>query len=62
VSGPRLVGNVLALVVSAPISLYLYWRIMHAVEATEVMWLLWWVHIPVYLLIRVLTEVVTEYK
>jgi hypothetical protein len=58
----RLVGSVLGIVVSFPITLYLSWRIMHAVDATAVMWLLWWINVPILLLVRVLTEVVAQDK
>ena len=44
-------------VVILPIWLYLLYRILQAVEATNVMWLLYWLYIPAHLFAAVLRAI-----
>ena len=53
-----IITAILAVFVSLPISLYLWYKVLMAVEATELMWFLWIVNIPVAVLIRIIEAVI----
>lgn len=43
--------------VSVPIGLYLQYKILSMVHATDVMWLLFWVNVPVLILFQIISKV-----
>lgn len=47
---------VLSVVVIAPIWYYLLYRVLESVQATPVMWLLYWVYLPVALLCGIINK------
>jgi hypothetical protein len=51
------VSGILGLFVFMPIAFYLQFRVLQAVEATTVMWLLFWVNMPLGLLINVISKI-----
>jgi hypothetical protein len=52
----RTIGTVLAVCVTMPIWYYLLYSILRLVGATELMWFLFWVYLPVNLLTHVLSR------
>lgn len=58
----KLMGNVIGLLVVTPIWYYLLYKILRAVNASELMMFLFWVYFPAGLLLRVLTELGTSEK
>lgn len=53
---------VLVLVVSLPIGLYLQYQILVRVNATELMWFLFWVNVPVFILGSIVTKIAEKLK
>ena len=56
----RAVIFVLAIFIVLPIWYYLLYKILHRVDATELMWFLYWVYLPVGILIGMLREMVKQ--
>ena len=54
----KLVSALLGLFVSAPIWYYLLYSILVRVNASELMWFLYWVYVPIGIFIAVLTRIV----
>ncbi len=52
----KAVVSLLGLFVTMPIWYYLLYQIMVRVNATELMWFLYWIYLPVALLTHVLTK------
>lgn len=52
----KTIGTVLAVCVTMPIWYYLLYSILRLVGATELMWFLFWVYLPVNLLTHVLSR------
>ncbi|MDF2457693.1 MAG: hypothetical protein K0S79_109 [Nitrospira sp.] len=50
------IAIMLRIFITMPIWFYLFYKILVAVEATELMWFLYWIHVPASFLIAVLTE------
>lgn len=55
--GLKVVCGMLALCISMPIGIYLQYRILTAVEATAVMWLLFWAGMPVSIFVSIAYKV-----
>jgi hypothetical protein len=53
-------AQVLSVFVVFPIWFYLLYKILVAVNASEVMWLLYWVYLPVGLLAQVILKLVEK--
>jgi len=51
------IEELLTIFIGAPIWYYLLYRILEAVNASELMWFLYWVYVPVALLCGVLSKV-----
>lgn len=51
----RILRSVLAIVVVAPIWIYLWYKILVAVQATELMWFLFIIYFPASLTAQVIT-------
>lgn len=54
---PKVIALLLYLFVSAPIWYYLIYKVLTAINATELMWFLFWVYAPVTILASVITKV-----
>lgn len=39
-------GLILAIFITIPIWLFLLYKILHAVNASELMWFLYWIYVP----------------
>lgn len=46
----KLIGTVLWLLVVTPIWYYLIYQVLKRVDASDVMWLLYWIYVPVGLI------------
>ena len=46
-SKTKVIGSAIVLLISSPIWYYLLFKILKVVEATELMWFLFWIYIPV---------------
>lgn len=53
----RAVVGVLSVFVVAPIWYYLLYKILQSVGASELMWFLYWVYLPVAILAAVVTKI-----
>ena len=53
----KIITGLLALVVSLPITFYLQYKILSMIQATDVMWLLFWVNVPMFILIQVVSKI-----
>lgn len=53
----KVIVGLLAIFVSMPIGLYLQYKILTLVQATDVMWLLFWINIPVLILFQIISKV-----
>jgi hypothetical protein len=53
----KVIVGLLAVFVSMPIGLYLQYKILSLVQATDVMWLLFWINIPVLVLFQIISKV-----
>lgn len=42
----QIIGALLAVFVSVPIWFYLLYKILEAVNATELMWFMYWIYLP----------------
>lgn len=51
---------ILGLLVVLPISMYLQFQIMKRVDASELMWFLFWINIPAVFLVQIITKMVTS--
>jgi hypothetical protein len=56
----RIIIAILGLFVTIPITLYLQYKIMSLVNATDLMWFLFWVNVPVFILIQVIGKIVEK--
>lgn len=56
------IGAVLSILVSLPITIYLQYKILTMVGATELMWFLFWANVPTVIIIQVLIKFATEEK
>lgn len=58
-TGEKIAG-VLALFVSAPLWYWLLYQVLARVQATELMWFLYWVYVPVGLLGQLITKLTAK--
>jgi hypothetical protein len=61
-TGLKIVVNLVGLLVVMPIWYYLIYKILVAVQATELMWFLFWIYIPAGLFIRMCDLVIEKTK
>ena len=52
----KVIMSLLAVIISMPISLYLTYYMLTAVNASELVWFLYWVNIPVMVLFQVVIK------
>lgn len=55
----KIVAGVLSLFVTLPIWFYLLHEVLEAVQATELMWFLYWVYLPVNLLTMLIAKLLS---
>jgi hypothetical protein len=48
----KVVGGLLAVFLSLPITFYLWYSVLKRVDASELMWFLFWVNVPAMILIQ----------
>lgn len=51
---------ILQIGITLPIWFYLLYKILAAVQATDLMWFLYWVYVPVGLLVQVLSRLLDQ--
>jgi hypothetical protein len=56
----KIVSGVLSVCVTIPIWLYLWYKIMSMVGANELMWFLFWVYVPVTIVVATLKVVADD--
>lgn len=56
----KIITGVLSVFLTIPIFIYLLYNIMVKVEASELMWFLFWIYIPVVLVVYTLKVVVED--
>jgi hypothetical protein len=54
------IASVLFVFITTPIWYYLLYQILKAVEATELMWFLFWVYVPVGLFVSFILKVAQD--
>lgn len=58
----KTIAGLLSIFVVMPIWYYLIYKILISVGATELMWFLYWVYLPVGIFVSILTKVVEDTK
>lgn len=53
---------ILSLVIVLPINLWLQYQVLKRVDASELMWFLYWVNVPVLILMHVITRLLEKQK
>lgn len=56
----KLIGGLLALFITMPIWYFLLYRVLQSVNASELMWFLYWIYLPVGVLVQTLVQVSKE--
>lgn len=54
------VSDILAVFVTAPIWFYILFQVLTAINASELTWFLYWVYVPVGLLVQLISKLVAE--
>jgi len=54
----RIIIAILGLFVTIPITFYLQYKVLALVNATDLMWFLFWINVPVFILIQIISKVV----
>lgn len=57
-NGIKIFNGLLALVITLPIWFYLQYKILVMIQATELMWFLFWVYLPVTIFISVTSKII----
>ena len=53
----KTIGAILGIVIVLPIWYYLLYKILQGVNATDLMWFLYWVYLPVGVLVQVILKI-----
>lgn len=56
----KIITGVLSVCLTIPIWLYLFYKVMVMVQATELMWFLFWIYVPVVIVVSALKMVVED--
>ena len=56
-TGLKIIGGALAIFITMPIWFFLLYRVLVAVNATELMWFLYWIYLPASLILNVIARV-----
>jgi hypothetical protein len=59
-SKAKVFATLLAMFISLPIWFYLLYKILEAVQASELMWFLYWVYLPVNIFITLVVKLSSE--
>lgn len=52
----KIVAGLLGIFLTLPINIYLWYKVLSMIGATELMWFLFWVYVPVILLVSVIAK------
>lgn len=58
----KIVTSLVALFITLPIWFYLIYKILEAVNASELMWFLFWIYLPASIFLRVVSDVLSKDK
>jgi len=58
----KIVMGIVTVLIVAPIWLYLLYQILVRVQATELMFFLFWIYVPVMLLTNILSQIIINQK
>jgi hypothetical protein len=53
----KVIVGLLTVFVVAPIWYYLLYKVLQAINATELMWFLYWIYVPVSILGRIVSDI-----
>ena len=53
----QIITGLLAVFIVAPVAMYLQYRVLQGVNATNVMWLLYWTNVPLLILMQVIEKI-----
>lgn len=56
----KVIAGILALFVTLPIWFFLFYKILEAVNASELMWFLFWIYVPVSIIISVISKIAED--
>jgi len=56
----RIVNGLMALFVTLPIWFYLLYQLLSAVGASELSWFLYWIYVPVTMLVTFIAKLLTD--
>lgn len=56
----KTISLVLGLTTYIPIVIYLTYKVLKLVEATELMWFLFWIYVPVMIIIQIISKVAED--
>ena len=56
----KMIGAITALLITAPIWFFLLYRILQAVNASELMWFLYWIYLPASVVVGLIGKLVDE--
>jgi len=52
----KIIRSILGILISTPIWYYLVFKILKSIQATELMWFLYWIYVPVGILVSILLQ------
>ena len=58
----QIIAGALAVLVMLPIGLYLQFQILKRVDATELMWFLFWVNVPFLVFVQLVSKIAEKAK
>ena len=58
----KVISAILTLLITVPIWVYLIYQIMVRVQASELMWFLFWIYVPAHILANVIFKVANDVK
>ena len=56
----KIINGMLAIFISLPIWFYLLYRILDAIQASELMWFLYWLYVPISIFISFIAKVIED--
>lgn len=56
----KAISGIIAIFITLPIWFFLLYRILEAVNASELMWFLYWIYVPATILVGVLMKIAGE--
>jgi hypothetical protein len=58
----KIIMGLVVILVSMPIAVYLQYKILTLVNATELMWFLFWVNVPLVILMQAISKIAEAQK